>query len=88
MSMIDSDVDKDELKKIIGKVDKKVGGQEDHLKSIDDIIAKVKSSIANQISQDSLKYVEDRIDQLKKVMQQNIEQRLSDLEKKLNLQPD
>jgi mannose-binding lectin 2 len=77
---------KDELKKIIGKVDKKVGGQEDHLKSIDDIIAKVKSSIANQISQDSLKYVEDRIDQLKKVMQQNIEQRLSDLEKKLNLQ--
>lgn len=77
---------KDELKKIIGKVDKKVGGQEDHLKSIDDIIAKVKTSIANQISQDSLKYVEDRIDQLKKVMQQNIEQRLSDLEKKLDLQ--
>ena len=61
-----------------------MGGQ-DHLKSIDEIIAKVKSDLANQISQDS-QFVEGKIDQLTKVMQQNVEQRLSDLEKKLNLQ--
>ena len=137
---------KDELKKIIGKVDKKVEGQEDHMKSLDKIVDKVKEDVANQVglgcsfpppapplppppfsggpfslfafvsraqvlpntqssycnipslpplsltlsspaqlSQDSVKYVEERITQLQNVMESNVQRRLAELEKKLNM---
>jgi len=117
---------KDELKKIIGKVDVKVGEQDKHLSSVDSLVAKIQEEVQTQLANDGIKVcviqllcficifflnffcfsqpphhhhslfnnndnnneqiIEDKINQLVKVMNGNIELRLKALEKKLDVQ--
>lgn len=77
---------KDELKKVIGKVDERVSGNRKHANEVDGLIEKIQQEVQDQITNAGSEMIRERIDQLVKVMNTNIEMRLKALEKKLDLQ--